>query len=144
MKKSILIPIVIGSLLLILAGASVGLVYAFSPSNDSELTVVSVTTQSTTDTVNVILKCEENTTGQHHQYQFRRNFAYMHQFKLMNATTGEELYQEQFQHQWQHRLQLGQTFSFQFQYEGLEHGQQLQLRIYYNGQYVDEVFTVNT
>ncbi|MHA1211087.1 MAG: hypothetical protein ACTSSH_01375 [Candidatus Heimdallarchaeota archaeon] len=132
MKKSILIPFITVGLLAVVAGASVGLIYAFAPSADSELTVVNVTTQANTDQVTVALKCEEEQTGNQHQHRFKRNFAYMHQFQVNNSATDETMFQEQMQNQFRHRVQAGQTFMYQFQVEGLEQGQILQLRIEYN------------
>lgn len=132
MKKSILIPIIAVSLLAIVAGASVGLVYAFSPSKDSELEVVSVTTQSGTDQVTVVLRCEGNESGNTHRNQFGRMFAYMHQIQFNNSATEETMYQEQMQNQWQHRVQAGKNIMYQYHIEGLEHGMQLMLRIEYN------------
>jgi len=79
MKKSIFIPIIAVSLLAVVAGASLGLVYAFSPSEDSELEIINITTQSGTDQVTVVLRCEENQTGHQHRNGLRRMFAYMHQ-----------------------------------------------------------------
>ena len=145
MKKSILIPIIAVSLLAVVAGASVGLVYAFSPSADSELEVVNVTTQSSTDQVTVVLKCEGNESGQLNRHKFGRMFAYMHQFQFNNSATEETMYQEQMQNKWQHRVQAGKTMMFQFQVEGLEHGQQLTLRIQYNnGKVLMYQFQVNS
>ncbi len=145
MKKSILIPIIAISLLAIAAGTTVGLVYAFSPSSDAVVEVVNVTTQSVTDEVTVVLKCEDNATGNQNQFRFRRSFAYMHQFQFNNSLTNETMYQEQMQNQWQHRVQAGNTFTYQFHIEGLEHGQVLQLRIEYNnGKVLMYKFTVNS
>ncbi|HUT79757.1 MAG TPA: hypothetical protein VMZ29_01035 [Candidatus Bathyarchaeia archaeon] len=145
MKKSILIPILAISLLAVAAGASVGLIYAFSPSSDSELEIVSVTTQSTTDEVTVVLRCEENTTGNQHQNQWKRNFAFMHQIQFNNSATNETMYQEQMQNQWRHRVQAGKNIMYQFHVEGLEHGQILQLRITYNnGKVLMYKFTVSS
>ncbi|MGC9779524.1 MAG: hypothetical protein HZR80_09815 [Candidatus Heimdallarchaeota archaeon] len=137
MKKTTLITILTASILVVLAGASVGLVYAFSPSSDSEITVVNVTTQSDDDTVTLVINCEENEgtepgNKQGSGNQFRRNLAYMHKIQFRNSTTDEVLYQEQFQNQWRHRVQACNTFTYQFQVEGLEQGQMLQLRITYN------------
>ncbi|MBK5114604.1 MAG: hypothetical protein KGD59_02035 [Candidatus Heimdallarchaeota archaeon] len=144
MKKSILIPIIAVSLLAVVAGASVGLVYAFSPSEDSELEVVNVTTQSVTDEVTVVLRCEGNESGHTHRNQFGRMFAYMHQFQFNNSATEETMYQEQMQNQWQHRVQAGKNMMFQFHIEGLEHGMTLQLRIQYNnGKVLMYQFQVN-
>jgi len=145
MKKSILIPIIAVSLLAIVAGASVGLVYAFSPSEDSELEVVNVTTQSATDQITVVLKCEGNESGHLNRHKFGRMFAYMHQFQFNNSATEETMYQEQMQNQWQHRVQAGKNLMYQFQVEGLEHGQQLTLRIQYNnGKVLMYQFQVNS
>ena len=130
MKKSILIPILAISVLAVISGTSVGLLYAFSPADDSELSVVSVTTQSNTDTVTVILKCEGNQSGNTHR--FKRNFAYMHQVQFNNSDTNETMLQQQIQFQWRHRIQAGKNLMYQYQIEGLEQGQMLQLRIVYN------------
>ncbi|MCK5183543.1 MAG: hypothetical protein KAQ95_04490 [Candidatus Heimdallarchaeota archaeon] len=120
MKKSILIPIIAVSLLAIVAGASVGLVYAFSPSENSELEIVNITTQSGTDQVTVVLKCEGNESGHTHRNKFGRIFAYMHQVQFNNSNTEETMYQAQMQNQWQHRVQAGKNLMYQFQVEGLE------------------------
>jgi len=145
MKKSILIPIIAVSLLAVVAGASVGLVYAFSPSEDSTLEVVNVTTQSGTDQVTVVLRCEGNESGNTHRNKFGRMFAYMHQFQFNNSATEETMYQEQMQNQWQHRVQAGKNMMFQFNIEGLEHGMMLQLRIEYNnGKVLMHQFQVNS
>ena len=144
MKKSILIPIIAVSLLAIVAGASVGLVYAFSPSEDSELEIVSVTTQSGTDEITIVLRCEENQTGQQHQNGFKRMFAYMHQIQFNNSATNETMHQEQMQNQWQHRVQPGKNIMYQYHIEGLENGMMLQLRIEYNnGKVLMYQFQVN-
>ncbi|NHJ40197.1 MAG: hypothetical protein FK731_09215 [Asgard group archaeon] len=147
MKKSILIPIIAVGLLAVVAGASVGLVYVFSPSEDAVLEVVSVTTQSTTDQITVVLKCEGNESGQQHQnrFGFRRMFAYMHQVQFNNSLTDETMHQEQMQNQWQHRVQAGKNIMYQFQVEGLEQGQVLMLKIMYNnGKMLIYPFTVNS
>jgi hypothetical protein len=145
MKKSILIPIIAVSLLAVVAGASVGLVYAFSPSEDSTLEVVNVTTQSVTDEVTVVLRCEGNESGNTHRHKFGRMFAYMHQFQFNNSATEETMYQEQMQNQWQHRVQAGKNMMFQFHIEGLEHGMMLQLRLEYNnGKVLLYQFQVNS
>ncbi len=145
MKKSILIPIIAVGLLAVVAGASVGLVYAFSPSADSELEVVSVTTQSATDQVTVVLKCEGDEVGNNYRHKFGRMFAYMHQFQFNNSASDETMHQEQMQNQWQHRVQAGKNMMFQFQVEGLEHGQMLTLRIQYNnGKVLMHQFQVNS
>ena len=145
MKKSILIPIIAVSLLAIVAGASVGLVYAFSPSEDSVLEVVNVTTQSATDQVTVVLKCEGIESGHTHRNKFGRMFAYMHQIQFNNSNTEETMYQAQMQNQWQHRVQAGKNLMYQFQVEGLEHGQMLTLRIEYNnGKVLINQFQVNS
>lgn len=136
MKKSILIPIITVSLLAIVAGATIGLVYAFSPNEESELDVVSIITDSDTDIVTVELECNEDPIQQQQQQQnqngFRRMFAYMHQFQFDNCETGECLLQAQIQNQFQHRIQAGETMMFQFHIEGLEQGMQLMLKIGYN------------
>jgi hypothetical protein len=147
MKKSILIPLLTFGLLAVVAGASVGLVYAFSPSENAELEVVNVTTQSETDQVTVVLRCEENDTGHQHQNQFgfRRMFAYMHQVQFNNSLTNETMHQEQMKNQWQHRVQAGKNIMYQFQIEGLEQGQVLMLKIMYNnGKMLMYQFTVNS
>jgi len=145
MKKSILIPIIAVSLLAVVAGASVGLVYAFSPSEDSELEVVSVTTQSATDQVTVVLRCVGNESGNTHRNRFGRNFAYMHQVQFNNSATDETMHHVQMQNQWQHRVQAGKNLMYQFQVEGLEHGQMLRLRIEYNnGKVLMYQFQVNS
>lgn len=145
MKKSILIPIIAISLLAVVAGASVGLVYAFSPSADSELEVVNVTTQAVTDEVTVVLKCEDAESGHTHRNQFGRMFAYMHQFQFNNSATEETMHQEQIQNQWQHRVQAGKTMMYQFHIEGLEQGQMIMLRIEYNnGKVLMYQFQVNS
>jgi len=146
MKKSILIPIIAASLLAIVAGASVGLVYAFSPSEDSELEIVNITTQSGTDQVTVVLQCEENQTGQQHQNRngFRRMFAYMHQIQFNNSATNDTMLQVKMQNQWQHRVQTGKNMMYQYHIEGLENGMMLQLRIEYNnGKILMYQFQVN-
>ncbi len=130
MKKTTLISIITVSILVVLAGASVGLVYAFSPSNDSEISVVNVTTQSDNNTVTLVLKCEGNEEGNNHR--FKRNFAYMHKLQFKNSVTGETLCEEQFQNQWRHRVQSGKNLSYQYQVEGLENGQMIQLRLEFN------------
>lgn len=138
MKKSILIPIITVSLLAVVAGAAVGLVYAFSPNEDSELEVVSVLTNPDTDQVTVELECNEDPIAQQQQQQqqnqngHRRMFAYMHQFQFDNCETCECLLQAQIQNQLQHRVQSGNTMMYQFQIEGLEQGMQLMLKIEYN------------
>ncbi len=132
MKKSVLISIIAISLLAVVAGTSVGLIYAFSPSDDSELEIVSVTTQSNNDQITVEVKCDEENTGNRQQNKFKRNFAYMHQFQFKNSQTDETMHQEQIQNQWRHSVQAGNTYTYQFQVEGLEQGQMLQLRITYN------------
>jgi len=138
MKKSILIPLITASLLAIVAGATIGLMYAFSPNGDSELGVVSVLTDSETDQVFVEIECTEDPIQQQQQQQqqnqngFRRMFAYMHQFQFDNCETGECLLQAQVQNQFQHRIQAGETMMFQFHIEGLEQGMQLMLKIEYN------------
>jgi len=145
MKKSILIPIIAVSLLAVVAGASVGLVYAFSPSEDSTLEVVNVTTQAVTDEITVVLRCEGNESGNTHRNKFGRMFAYMHQVQFNNSATEETMYQEQMQNQWQHRVQAGKNMMFQFHIEGLEHGMMLQLRFEYNnGKVLMYQFQVNS
>ncbi len=138
MKKSILISIIAVSLLAVVAGAAVGLVYAFSPNEESELEVVSVLTDSETDTVTVEIECCEDPLGQQQQQQhqnqngFKQMFAYMHQFQFDNCETGECLLQARVQNQYQHRVQAGETMMFQFHIEGLEQGMQLMLKLEYN------------
>ncbi|MCG3252287.1 MAG: hypothetical protein KAX09_00445 [Candidatus Heimdallarchaeota archaeon] len=145
MKKSILIPIIAVSLLAVVAGASVGLVYAFSPSEDSTLEVVNVTTQAVTDEITVVLRCEGNESGNTHRNKFGRMFAYMHQVQFNNSATEETIYQEQMQNQWQHRVQAGKNMMYQFHIEGLEHGMMLQLRFEYNnGKVLMYQFQVNS
>jgi hypothetical protein len=56
----------------------------------------------------------------------------MHQLQIKNGSNGEALYQAQYQWRWRHRIQSGQNHTYQFQLEGLETGQMLQLRIEYN------------
>lgn len=90
MKKAILILIIAVSLLTVVAGASVGIVYAFTPSENSVL-AVSVTTQSITDEVTVVLRCEGNESGNTHINQFGRMFAYIHQFQFNNSATEETM-----------------------------------------------------
>lgn len=146
MKKSILIPLITFGLLVVVAGASVGLVYAFSPSEDSTLEIVSVTTQSNTDQVTVVLKCEDG-QGQQQQNRngFRRMFAYMHQIQFNNSDSEETMHQEQMQNQWRHRVQAGKNIMYQFHVEGLEQGQTLMLKIMYNnGKMLMYQFTVNS
>ncbi|MBN1329460.1 MAG: hypothetical protein JXA54_08300 [Candidatus Heimdallarchaeota archaeon] len=130
MNKKVLTSILVIGIFVILGATATGLGIAFTPTSDSELEIVSVTSQETTDTVTVVLTCEGNQTG--HNYRHQRNFAYMHQIQFKNASTDEVLYQEQYQWQWRHRIQNGQNFMYQFQIEGLESGQMLQLRIEYN------------
>ena len=132
MKKSILIPLLTVGLLVIAGGATVGLIYAFSPNADSELEIVNVTTQADADQVTVALKCEDSESGNQNQRQFRRNFAYMHQIQFNNSLTDETMHQEKMQNQWRHRVQAGKTLMYQFQVEGLEVGQMLQFKITYN------------
>ena len=150
MKKAILIPIITVSVLAVLAGASVGIWYALTPSSDSDISVVSASADSETGVVTVVLTCEENATeagvgtGPAHQNRHQRNFAYMHQMQIKNATSGDELYQEQYQWQYRHRIQNGQQYQYQYQLEGLEQGQMLQLRIEYNnGKVLTYQFMVN-
>ncbi len=144
MKKSILIPIIAVGLLAVVAGASVGLVYALKPSEDAVLEVVNVTTQSATDQVTVVLKCEGNESGHLNRHQFGRMFAYMHMVQFNNSDTNETMLQIKMQNQWQHRVQAGKTMMFQYQIEGLEHGMQLMLRIEYNnGKVLMHQFQVN-
>jgi len=144
MKKSILIPIIAVGLLAVVAGASVGLVYAFKPSEDAELEVVNVTTQSVSDQVTVVLKCEGNESGHQNRNKFGRMFAYMHQVQFNNSDTNETMLQLKMQNQWQHRVQAGKTMMFQYQIEGLEHGMKLMLRIEYNnGKVLMYQFQVN-
>ena len=145
MKRSILIPILVVSTLAVLAGASIGLYYTFTPTADSELVIVNATAIEQTDTVTVTLTCEGDQTqtqaGNNNKYQ--RKYAYMHQIQIKNGPDGEVLYQEQYQHQWRHRIQAGNTFMYQYQVEGLESGQMLQIRIEYNnGKVATHTFTV--
>ncbi|NPE09898.1 MAG: hypothetical protein GNW80_16580 [Asgard group archaeon] len=131
-------------LLAVVAGASVGLVYAFSPSEDSVLEVVNVTSQPVTDEVTVVLKCEGNQSGQLNRHKFGRMFAYMHQIQFNNSATEETMLQEQMQNKWQHRVQAGKTMMFQYHIEGLENGMMLQLRLEYNnGKVLMYQFQVN-
>lgn len=140
MKKSILIVLITAGILVIVAGTTVGLIYSLSPNEDSTLVVESVTTQPDLDLITIEIKCEEYQTGEQHQNQnqnqnqdgFRRMFAYMHQIQFINCDTGETMYQEQLQNQWRYRLQAGESSMYQFQVEGLEQGQMLQLKISYN------------
>ncbi|NHJ05521.1 MAG: hypothetical protein EAX90_11905 [Candidatus Heimdallarchaeota archaeon] len=145
MKKTILIPILVVGIIAIVAGTSVGLWYALTPTDDSELSVVSITSQPENDTVTVVLTCEEETsTGQNHNNRHQRKFAYMHQIQIKNASSGETLCQEQYQWRYRQRVQLGNTYSYQLHVEGLEQGQMLQLRIEYNnGKVLTHNFTVN-
>jgi len=143
MKKSVLIPTLVVGILVILAGSSVGLWYALAPSSDSEIEVVSITADSESDTVSVVLTCEGNESG--HTHRFQRRFAYMHKLQFKNATSNETLFQEQYQWRWQHRIQNGKNHAFQFQIQGLEKGQMLQLRIEYNnGKVLTYNFVVNS
>lgn len=143
MKKSVLITILVASIIVVLTGTSVGVWYAVTPNNDSEITVVSATADSETDIVSVVLSCEgEGQTGQNYRHQ--NNYAYMHQIQIKNGTTEATLYQEQYQWQYRHRIQNGENYSYQYHVEGLEKGQMLQLRIEYNnGKVVIHSFTVN-
>ncbi|MHA1356169.1 MAG: hypothetical protein ACTSR1_13440 [Candidatus Heimdallarchaeota archaeon] len=61
MKRSILISIIIASIVVV-AGLSVGLGIAYTPTAASELVEVSTTSIEQTDTVQVTLSCEENQT----------------------------------------------------------------------------------
>ena len=133
MRKSILITIIVASIV-VLAGTTAGVWVALTPSDDSELSVVSATADSETGTVSVVLTCEEDPaqTGTGQQNGQQRMYAYMHQVQIKNATSGEELYQQQYRWQYRNRVQNGQNFSYQYQVEGLEQGQMLQLRIEYN------------
>ena len=143
MKKSILIPLITVSILVIVAGTSVGVWYAMTPSDNIELSVESVSADPENDTVSVELTCENNETGQTQRHRRGKQFAYMHQIQIKNATNGEELYQEQYQWRWRHRIQAGNSYTYQYQIEGLEQGQMLQLRIVYNnGEVVTQNFTV--
>ncbi|MBK5114605.1 MAG: hypothetical protein KGD59_02040 [Candidatus Heimdallarchaeota archaeon] len=150
MKKSILIPIIAVGLLAVVAGVTVGLVYAYSPSEKSDLEVISVTAIAETDEVTVELECGDQTGQQQQQQQqnqngLRRMFAYMHQFQFDNCETGECMLQEQIQNQWQHQVQAGKTMMYQFHIEGLEHGMMLQLRFEYNnGKVLMHQFQVNS
>ena len=146
MKKSVKISIIAVSILAIVAGTSIGLIYAFSPSEDSTLAIEEVTTYSEEDLITVKIKCEEENTGtgNNHQNKFKRSFAYMHQFEFKNSETDETMHQEQLRNQWRNRIQEGNTYTYQFHVEGLEQGQMLQLRITYNnGQYIDHYFEVD-
>ena len=64
MKKSILIPLVTISILAIVAGTSVGVWYAVTPSDDIELAIESVSADPETDTVTIEVTCENNQVGQ--------------------------------------------------------------------------------
>lgn len=143
MKKSILVTILVTSIILVLAGTSVGVWYALTPNDDSGIAIVSATADSENDTVSVVLSCEgEEQTGQNYRHQ--NNYAYMHQIQIKNGTTEVILYQEQYQWQYRHRIQNGQNYSYQYQVEGLEQGQMLQIRIEYNnGKVVTHNFMVN-
>ena len=131
MKRSILISIIIASIVVV-AGLSVGLSIAYTPTAASELVEVNTTSVEQTDMVTVTLSCEENQTqlraGEKHMNQ--RKFAFMHQVQIKNGTDGEVLYQEQYQ--WQHRIQNGKTFMYQYHVDGLESGMQIQLQFTYN------------
>ncbi|HUT82871.1 MAG TPA: hypothetical protein VMZ29_16875 [Candidatus Bathyarchaeia archaeon] len=141
MNKKVLTSILVIGIFVILGATATGLAIAFTPASDSELEIVSVTTQESTDTVNVVLTCEGNEPGHNNRHQ--RQFAYMHQFQFKNVSTDEVVYQEQYQWQWRHRIQNGQNFMYQFHIDGLEHGQTLQLRIEYNnGKVLTHTFDV--
>ncbi|MHA1213160.1 MAG: hypothetical protein ACTSSH_11950, partial [Candidatus Heimdallarchaeota archaeon] len=129
MKKSLKIILVVG-IIAAIAATSVGLGVAFTPTSDSELEVVNVTTQSNTDTVNLVLTCEGNQSG--NTFRHRRNYANMHQLQFKLNGTEEVVFEEQYQWQFRHRVQNGQNMMYQFHVEGLEQGQVLQLRIEYN------------
>ncbi|NHK30894.1 MAG: hypothetical protein FK730_06045 [Asgard group archaeon] len=132
MNKKILIPILSIGILAVIAGTTVGLVYAFSPADDSVLEVVNVTTQQNDELVNVVLTCDGDESGHTYRHGLRRNFAYMHKVQFRNSTTEEVLYEENYNWQWRHRMHLGKNYMHQFQISGLENGQMLQLRIVYN------------
>ena len=143
MKKSTLIPILVVTTLAVVAGASIGFYYLFSPSDDSIVTVVSATAQDDGDTVNLTLTCEANESGNMHRNRFRRNFAYMHKLQIKNASSGESLVDQQFTYRWRHRVESGHLYRYQYHIEGLEHGQVLQLRIEYNnGKVLTHTFIV--
>ena len=142
MKKSVLITILVASIVVVLAGTSVGVYFAVTPTDASELSVVSATADSENDTVSVVLTCEGEETGKNYRHQ--NNYAYMHQIQIKNGTTEVTLYQEQYQWQYRHRIQNGQNYSYQYNVEGLEQGQMLQIRIEYNnGQVLTHNFMVN-
>lgn len=142
MKKSILIPILVVSILVVVGGTTAGLWFAFTPTDDSTLVVESATADSETGTVTVELSCEGNETG--HNYRHQRNFAYMHQFQVKNASNDETLYQEQYTWQFRHRIQAGKNMQYQYHIEGLQKGQMIQLRIEYNnGKVLTYSFMVN-
>ena len=145
MKKSILIPIIAVGILAVVAGAAVGMYYTFTPTAESEIVVLNVQAVDQTDEITVTLTCEENQTqlqaGQTHRHQ--RKYAYMHKIQFKNGSDGEVLMEQQYQHRWRHRIQNGNTYMYQFHVEGIENGQQLQLRIEYNnGKVVTYNFTV--
>lgn len=143
LNKKILIPILSISILAIISATTVGLVYAFSPSDDSVLEIVSLTTQQNDEIVNVVLTCEGNESGHTYRHRFRRNFAYMHKLQFKNSSIDEVLFEEKFNWYWRHRLQNGKNFMYQFHIEGLEQGQMLQLRIEYNnGKVFTQTFVV--
>lgn len=146
MKKSILIPIILASIVVV-AGVSVGLSLALTPTADSELVVVNATATEQTDTVTVTLECEGDQTQtqaqQGNNFRYKRQFAYMHQVQIKNGTEGVVLYQEQYRNQYRHRIQSGNTFMYQYHVEGLESGMQLTLQIHYNnGKVLTHTFTV--
>ena len=130
MKKKIIIPLLVIGMLAIITVTTVGMVYTFSPSQDSEIELVSLTTQAENDIVNVVLTCTGNESGNTHR--FKNNYAYVYKIQLKNDSTDEVLYQEQYN--WRHRnkIQNGKNFSYQFHIEGLEKGQMITLRIEYN------------
>ena len=141
MKKSVIIPILVVSIIAIVAGTSVGLWYTFTPNEDTEISVVSVTSQPDNDTVTVVLTCEEaQESGPGHYYRHQNNFAYMHQIQIKNNGTGETLCQEQYQWRYRHRIQTNNNYSYQLHVEGLEQGQMLQIRIEYNN---GQVLSIN-
>jgi len=142
MRKAVLIPTLVAGILVLLAGSSIGIWYALAPSDDSELSVVSLSTDADSDTVSVVLTCEGNESG--HMHRFQHRFAYMHKLQFRNSTSNETMFEQQYQWQWRHRIQNGKNHAFQFQIEGLEKGQMLQLRIEYNnGKVLTYNFTIN-
>lgn len=130
MNKKIIIPIITISLLALVSGASIGLVYAFRPADDSVLDITTATTESENDMINVVFTCEQNQSGRRHQ--FGNAFIYMHKIQFKNASSGEVVYQQQYQWQYKNRFQFGHNYAYQYHIEGLEKGQTYQLQIEYN------------